>query len=43
MKIEMTDKSAEILREVTELYWKRLYWHIRRIVVGHDDAEDALQ
>ena len=42
-KIEMADKAAEILKIVTELYGKRLYWHIRRIVVGHDDAEDALQ
>ena len=24
-------------------YGKSLYWHIRRIVVGHDDAEDVLQ
>ena len=24
-------------------YGKSLYWHIRRIVVDHDDAEDALQ
>ncbi len=39
----MTDKATEILQQVTELYGKRLYWHIRRIVVSHDDAEDALQ
>lgn len=39
----MTDKAAEILQRVTELYGKRLYWHIRRIVVSHDDAEDVLQ
>ena len=24
-------------------YGKSLYWHIRRIVVGHDDAEDVVQ
>ena len=24
-------------------YGEPLYWHIRRIVVGHDDAEDVLQ
>lgn len=24
-------------------YGRKLYWHIRRIVVGHDDAEDVLQ
>ncbi|MGN1210079.1 MAG: RNA polymerase sigma factor [Candidatus Cryptobacteroides sp.] len=39
----MTDKATEILQKVTELYGKRLYWHIRRIVVSHDDAEDVLQ
>ncbi|MBS1646790.1 MAG: sigma-70 family RNA polymerase sigma factor [Bacteroidetes bacterium] len=24
-------------------YQKRLYWHIRKIVLDHDDADDALQ
>ncbi len=24
-------------------YGRTLYWHIRRIVISHDDAEDALQ
>ena len=24
-------------------YGRKLYWHIRRIVVDHDDAEDAMQ
>ena len=24
-------------------YQERLYWHIRRLVVGHDDANDVLQ
>ena len=24
-------------------YGRVLYWHIRRIVIGHDDAEDAVQ
>jgi RNA polymerase sigma-70 factor (ECF subfamily) len=26
-----------------ELYKERIYWHIRRLVVSHDDAEDILQ
>jgi RNA polymerase sigma factor (sigma-70 family) len=30
-------------RALTQRYGRRLYWHIRRIVVSHDDAEDALQ
>lgn len=29
--------------EVIERYTERLYWHIRRIVVSHEDAQDALQ
>ena len=30
-------------RELMRRYGEQLYWHIRRIVVGHDDAEDVLQ
>jgi len=30
-------------RLLTKTYGEMLYWHIRRIVVSHDDAEDALQ
>lgn len=30
-------------RELMKQYGQTLYWHIRRIVVGHDDAEDVLQ
>ncbi len=30
-------------RLLMQRYGKALYWHIRRIVVDHDDAEDALQ
>lgn len=30
-------------RLIVERYNKKLYWHIRRIVILHDDADDALQ
>ena len=30
-------------RLLLECYQQRLYWHIRRIVVSHEDAEDTLQ
>ncbi len=33
----------EGFRYLMKQYGKTLYWHIRRIVVGHDDAEDVLQ
>ncbi|MDO5615142.1 MAG: RNA polymerase sigma factor [Cruoricaptor ignavus] len=31
------------LRAMMDAYQSRLYWHIRRIVVSHDLAEDTLQ
>lgn len=30
-------------RELMSLYKERLYWHIRKIVLIHDDADDVLQ
>lgn len=30
-------------RELLSLYKERLYWHIRKIVLNHDDADDVLQ
>lgn len=30
-------------RIVVEKYSSRLYWHIRRLVIIHEDADDALQ
>ncbi|WP_299364302.1 RNA polymerase sigma factor [Winogradskyella sp.] len=30
-------------RELLMLYKERLYWHVRKIVVSHDDADDVLQ
>ena len=37
-------KSREAaFRELLHLYKERLYWHIRKIVISHDDADDVLQ
>lgn len=33
-------KAFEVL---VDTYKQRLYWHIRRIVLNHDDADDVLQ
>lgn len=30
-------------RLVVEMYSSKLYWHIRRLVILHEDADDALQ
>ncbi len=34
------EKAFEVL---VNTYKERLYWHIRRIVLNHDDADDVLQ
>ena len=37
-------KTKEIaFRKLITTYKERLYWHIRKIVVSHDDADDVLQ
>lgn len=39
-----SDKTKEMgFKELLTLYKERLYWHIRKIVVSHDDADDVLQ
>ena len=30
-------------RELLSLHKERLYWHIRKIVINHDDSDDVLQ
>lgn len=36
------ERDGAFTRLVTK-YQKRLYWHIRRMVIDHDDANDVLQ
>ena len=37
------DYRDEAFGTLLKAYGDRLYWHIRRIVVSHDDAEDVMQ
>ena len=41
----MIDKHSQdkAFKELMSLYKERLYWHIRKIVISHDDADDVLQ
>mgnify|MGYP005995571117 CR=1 FL=1 len=41
LKNPLTQEKA--FRELMSLYKERLYWHIRKIVISHDDADDVLQ
>jgi len=36
-------RRDEGFRALMKQYGQMLYWHIRRIVVGHNDAEDVMQ
>jgi RNA polymerase sigma-70 factor, ECF subfamily len=38
--VENKEKSFQYL---VKTYQQRLYWHIRKIVIDHDDADDILQ
>ena len=40
-KDEKTRNSA--LSQLISKYQKQLYWHIRKIVIDHDDSDDVLQ
>ncbi|PQJ73477.1 RNA polymerase sigma factor [Polaribacter butkevichii] len=35
--------KEKAFRKLITLYKERLYWHIRKIVISHDDADDVLQ
>jgi RNA polymerase sigma-70 factor, ECF subfamily len=35
--------SRKGFTQLVEKYGRRLYWHIRRLVISHEDADDALQ
>jgi RNA polymerase sigma-70 factor (ECF subfamily) len=38
------EKTRQVaFRKIVERYQKRLYWHIRRMLIDHDDTDDVLQ
>ncbi|SHH42612.1 RNA polymerase sigma factor [Winogradskyella jejuensis] len=42
-QLKNTATKETAFRELMSLYKERLYWHIRKIVISHDDADDVLQ
>ncbi len=36
-------KKTSAFSSIVRLYQERLYWHIRKMVISHDDASDVLQ
>ena len=43
IQLQSPETRELAFRELMSLYKERLYWHIRKIVVSHDDADDVLQ
>jgi RNA polymerase sigma factor (sigma-70 family) len=37
------EEKEAAFRELVSMYKERLYWHIRKIVLDHDDTDDVLQ
>ena len=37
------DSKNEAFKSLVKEYKERLYWHIRKIVLYHDDANDVVQ
>ena len=35
--------QEKAFRELVNLYKERLYWHIRKILISHEDTDDVLQ
>lgn len=37
------DTKEKAFTDIVKKYQERLYWHIRRLVIDHDDADDVIQ
>jgi len=42
-QLKEKDSQSQAFEVLINTYKERLYWHIRRIVLNHDDADDVLQ
>jgi len=41
--IKVLGQEEAAFNQLVQKYQERLYWHIRKIVISHDDADDVLQ
>jgi RNA polymerase sigma-70 factor (ECF subfamily) len=42
-ELKSIQTREKAFRELISIYKERLYWHIRKIVISHDDTDDVLQ
>lgn len=43
LELKTKDLRSKAFEVLIDMYKERLYWHIRGIVLNHDDADDVLQ
>lgn len=43
VELQTKDSQSQAFEVLVNTYKERLYWHIRGIVLNHDDADDVLQ
>ena len=43
LSLQSKEKQQKAFRELVAQYKERLYWHIRKIIINHDDTDDVLQ
>ena len=42
-RFRQPEEKERAFTDIVKKYQEKLYWHIRRMVVNHDDADDVLQ
>lgn len=43
LRLQNPSTQLQAFREIVDRYSQPLYWHIRRMVIYHEDADDVLQ
>ena len=43
VELQSDSQKEQAFRKLVSTYGQRLYWHIRKMVLDHDDADDVLQ
>src|ERR1700750_3445590 len=43
MRFRVPETKEKAFTQIIKKYQEKLYWHVRRMVVDHDDANDVLQ
>ncbi len=41
--LKFPDKKAQVMTIIVRTYQERLYWHIRKILISHEDSNDVIQ